>query len=87
MSGRQWLFVALLMVTAAGCSKMKLWNVPTDDPNWVLGHQQGVLDGKEEAREEICTEIRRYKEAIAYDLNEHTQICGWGPGENPPKKP
>jgi hypothetical protein len=28
-------------------------------------------------REKVCNQIRSYKESIARDLDEHTQICGW----------
>jgi hypothetical protein len=87
MNGRVWFLMALLAVTIAGCSKPKSWNVPTDDPNWVLGYKQGLKDGADQAREDVCNEIRRYKKSIAYDLNENTQICRWAANESPSKQP
>jgi hypothetical protein len=37
-------------------------------------------DAKDQAdmdRDQVCNEIRKYKESIARDLDENTQICGW----------
>ncbi|MBI3677131.1 MAG: hypothetical protein HY243_11020 [Proteobacteria bacterium] len=34
-------------------------------------------------RDDICNEIRAYKESIARDLDENTQICGWPDMDGP----
>lgn len=40
-------------------------------------YEPDVKDAEDIDRDQICNEIRRYKESIARDLDEHTQICGW----------
>ena len=48
-----------------------------------LLHQMGrtyeldVKNAEDVDRDQVCDEIRIYKESIARDLDEHTQICGW----------
>jgi hypothetical protein len=48
-----------------------------------LLHQMGrtytrdVNNGMDMDRDQVCGEIRRYKESVARDLDENTQICGY----------
>ena len=86
MAGRIWLLIALVMVGMTGCDRVKTYNVPTDDPNWGLGHVQGLKEGIEQGRADVCEEIKKYNNSMAYDLNENTQICGWGAGREPAQK-
>lgn len=54
-----------------------------------LLHQMGrtyeldVKNAKDIDRDQVCGEIRIYKESIARDLDEHTQICGWPDMDDP----
>jgi hypothetical protein len=34
-------------------------------------------------RDQVCDEIRIYKESVARDLDENTQICGWRDWDDP----
>ena len=40
-------------------------------------------NGIEKGRDQVCDEIRRYKESMARDLDENTQICGWPDMDGP----
>jgi len=40
-------------------------------------------DGIDKGRDQVCDEIRRYKESMARDLDENTQICGWRDMDGP----
>jgi hypothetical protein len=79
MDGRVWVAVFLAVAGLAGCSKIieKHWNVPTDDPNWVTGYHEGFGAGVDEGRDQVCNEIKRYKPAMAHELDENTEICGY----------
>ncbi len=39
--------------------------------------------GVDKGRDQVCDEIRRYKESMARDLDENTQICGWPDMDDP----
>ena len=74
---RALLLASLVMIGGAGCSKVKSSNVPSDDPDYALGYKQGRSDAVDQGREQVCNEIKRYKQAIADDLDENTNICNW----------
>ena len=40
-------------------------------------YDRDIKNNKDLDRDEVCNEIRAYKESIAKDLDENTQICGW----------
>lgn len=76
---RMRILILASLIVLTGCEKIveKRWNVPTDDPNWVAGHQEGVREGIDQGREQVCEEILHYKPAVARDLDENTEICGY----------
>ncbi len=46
-------------------------------------YTRDVNDDMDMDRNQVCDEIRIYKESIARDLDEHTQICGWPDMDRP----
>jgi hypothetical protein len=46
-------------------------------------YTRDVNDGMDMDRDRVCDEIRRYKESMARDLDENTQICGWPDMDGP----
>jgi hypothetical protein len=50
-----------------------------------MGEQEGIdyKAAKDESRDQVCNEIRRYKLSMAKDLDENTQICGWSDMDGP----
>ncbi len=87
MRARMMILACLILLT--GCEKIveRHWNVATDDPNWLAGYQEGVRDGMDQSRDRVCAEILRYKSAMAHDLDENTEICGYDDWDQPaPKK-
>jgi hypothetical protein len=87
MISRALLLMTLLVIGIAGCSKVKSWKVPTDDPNWILGYKAGRDEGTDIGREDVCNEIKRYKQSIADDLDENTSICNWPTPETSSQRP
>lgn len=76
---RAQLAVLACVVLLSGCEKIveKHWNVPTDDPNWLAGYHEGLSQGIDRGRDAVCDEILHYKPAMAHDLDENTEICGY----------
>lgn len=76
---RAQLAVLACVVLLSGCEKIveKHWNVSTDDPNWLAGYQEGLNQGIDRGREQVCDEILHYKQSVARDLDENTEICGY----------
>lgn len=46
-------------------------------------YARDVNDDMDMDRDQVCNEIRRYKELMARDLDENTQICGWPDMDSP----
>ena len=67
--------VAALVVLLGSCSRT--YKAPTDDPNWLVGYNQGLREGIDQGHDDVCNAIKRYKPSMAEDLDENTQICGW----------
>jgi hypothetical protein len=45
-------------------------------------YTRDVNNDMDMTRDQVCEEIRTYKESIARDLDEHTEICGWPDMDN-----
>ena len=76
---RAQLAILASVILLSGCEKIveKHWNVATDDPNWLAGYQEGLRQGADRGRDDVCGEIFKYKQSLARDLDENTQICGY----------
>lgn len=42
-----------------------------------VSYDRDVKNQKDIDRDDVCNEIRHYKLAVARDLDENTEICGW----------
>jgi hypothetical protein len=75
------------VILLSGCEKIaaRHWNVPTDDPNWLAGYKEGLSQGVDQGRDNVCGEIFKYKQSVARDLDENTEICGHDQWDQPGK--
>jgi hypothetical protein len=83
------LAILACLILLAGCGKIieRHWNVATDDPNWLAGYHEGLDQGVDRGRDQVCDEILHYKPAMAHDLDENTEICGYEDQSEQPAKP